>query len=604
MPCRVWVVLCCSGILTVTSVLATAAPPVGQAKPQRERVQQLVKQLGDADYFVRQRAQDELAEIGIDAFDALSEAEGSDDLEIADRARYLIRLLHVAWSVESDPPELRRAMRTYEGADDKERADLIESLHELPRDEGLTGLCRIVRFERSERLAKLAGLQIIDLKPDEMQQAARDTKIRAALGRSPRPAAQWLRAFLATQTTPPPEPLATATAWGRLAAAETSLFEQAPQQSLVKLVVGLRRLQVAALEQGQRHDEALAVMRTMISLEPEDNDALGELITWLAEQQAWSVIDEASQRFAARFDQDPLLLYTLAEARQAQGNRELKEQAVERALRASGENQRQHLIVAIKLQQRGSFEWSEREYRRVVEIGPAEQPDTLRALWFLSEMLHDQEKDGLAAETQGEAARLMENRPRIGANFDELDNSLEATKARMHFFRACHEAQQGHLDKQREELLKAIEVDRTDADSLIALYRMKDAPAALRERTVRLIEEAAKKFHEDMERSPDEPTPFNQYAWLVGNTEGDMAEALRASLKSLELKPNTAGYLDTLGRCYFANGDLENALKYQNQAVKLDPHSSQMRKQLEQFRTAKAKADAQQESKPAGDAKS
>jgi hypothetical protein len=41
--------------------------------------------------------------------------------------------------------------------------------------------------------------------------------------------------------------------------------------------------------------------------------------------------------------------------------------------------------------------------------------------------------------------------------------------------------------------------------------------------------------------------------------------------------------LDTLGRCYYAAGDLENAVKYQSQAVKLDQHSGQMRRQLEFF---------------------
>ena len=56
------------------------------------------------------------------------------------------------------------------------------------------------------------------------------------------------------------------------------------------------------------------------------------------------------------------------------------------------------------------------------------------------------------------------------------------------------------------------------------------------------------------------------------------------SHKSLELRPNYAGYLDTLGRCYYAKGDLAKAVKYQSQAVKLNAYSCQIRRQLDLFR--------------------
>ena len=76
---------------------------------------------------------------------------------------------------------------------------------------------------------------------------------------------------------------------------------------------------------------------------------------------------------------------------------------------------------------------------------------------------------------------------------------------------------------------------------------------------------------------------YNQYAWLVGNTTGDYETALRYSHRSLELRPGTAGYLDTLGRCYYAKQDYVNAEKYQLQAVRRDPHSGAVQRQLELF---------------------
>ena len=83
----------------------------------------------------------------------------------------------------------------------------------------------------------------------------------------------------------------------------------------------------------------------------------------------------------------------------------------------------------------------------------------------------------------------------------------------------------------------------------------------------------------------DLATMNNQYAWLISNTEGDLQLALRCSQRSLELQPNFSTYLDTLGRCYYAVGDYENAIKYQRRAVELEPFAMSMKRQLQLFET-------------------
>jgi tetratricopeptide (TPR) repeat protein len=80
----------------------------------------------------------------------------------------------------------------------------------------------------------------------------------------------------------------------------------------------------------------------------------------------------------------------------------------------------------------------------------------------------------------------------------------------------------------------------------------------------------------------------NQYAWLIGNTRGDFDEAIRLSQRSLELKPETSGYMDTLAHCYAGKKDFANAVKWQTKAVKLDPHSGQIVRALERFQKALA----------------
>ena len=55
---------------------------------------------------------------------------------------------------------------------------------------------------------------------------------------------------------------------------------------------------------------------------------------------------------------------------------------------------------------------------------------------------------------------------------------------------------------------------------------------------------------------------------------------------SLELDPGNASYLDTLGRCYFATGDLESAVEAQRKAIEMHPHLMVMRRQLKLFEDA------------------
>jgi outer membrane protein assembly factor BamD (BamD/ComL family) len=53
-----------------------------------------------------------------------------------------------------------------------------------------------------------------------------------------------------------------------------------------------------------------------------------------------------------------------------------------------------------------------------------------------------------------------------------------------------------------------------------------------------------------------------------------------------------------LGRCYFAAGDLENAIKYQRQAVEKHPQVQVMRRQLAMFEKALAEGHAKDKEKP------
>ena len=146
---------------------------------------------------------------------------------------------------------------------------------------------------------------------------------------------------------------------------------------------------------------------------------------------------------------------------------------------------------------------------------------------------------------------------------------------------------------------KGFAADPTDADVLIAMHRLRRADDAWVASTQQHIRQAVDIFTARFKRLRGSgvlanrnqiASELNQMAWLVGNTVGDYEQAVADSRRSLELRPHSAGLLDTLGRAYFTEGDVTNALKYQRRAVKLEPHSQQILRQLDEFEQAHSEA--------------
>jgi Flp pilus assembly protein TadD len=107
---------------------------------------------------------------------------------------------------------------------------------------------------------------------------------------------------------------------------------------------------------------------------------------------------------------------------------------------------------------------------------------------------------------------------------------------------------------------------------------MQKAEAAAR------VARATEAIEEEIRALPDDTNAKNEYAWLVANTEGDVAKALRYSRQSLEEAFDNASYLDTLAHCHAAAGELERAVRVQALAVRHEPHSLLVRRNEERFR--------------------
>jgi len=568
---------------------APIASKPGNAPPSRVDV--LIRQLGDRDYFKRQQAQAELAKLGFDAFDALSDATTDEDLEVASRAKYLLRLIRVEWSKPDDPAEVRRQLRDYEYQTSLDRIGRMQALASIPDGRGVPALCRLVRFEQSEVLSKHAAAQVLAqdrcsgvFKPDVAEM------IRANLGNSRRIAARWLAVAIRYRD----NPSTALEEWSQRVAEEQTLRRRLPSQSDAQIVATLLRVKINWLQKQRRIPDAVASMQQLIDLERGDLRTLVEQVEWLVEQKAWKLIDEVANRFASQFANHPTLLYAIAESQAARGETKAAEATAERALNLYpgrlDQSLRQHLVVATHLVRRGHHAWAEREYRGVIRRVGAKQQLGILAYYGLAEMLHDQGR----SQAAGEALQaVVQAAPADAVGDDEIaGRPLSEIRARMHYFFACEHEKQGNRAKQRAELDRALEADPGEIDTLIACYRLPDVADDYRQKILGLIRKTADALRELAVNEPDDPNAFNQYAWLIGNTEGDYDEALRFSKTSLELSPDTGGFYDTLGRVHYARKEYADAVRCQAKAHELDPFSGQIARQLEFFRRAAEQAKA------------
>ncbi len=575
-----------------------------ELRERDERIQSLIAQLGDQDFTRRERAQQELERLGLEAFDALRDAQEHEDIEVALRARYLVRRLQVRWYSDQDPPEVRRVLRDYVRQGDVDRRSRMDRLALLRDGQGLPALCRLVRFEADIRLAKYAALLIAkhgDPGPGD-ERVRRAEMLRDTISLSRNTAAQWVKAFAQALT----DPAGSDATWAQLVADEQHTFANFPEQTTPEILVDLLRWRSEQLLAENRREEALPLVRDSIELLSGRREQLLTAVDWLIERQFWEQVSELSTRFADSFAENLVLQYRLAEVLRKRGESSAADQAAAAALASRPEQFEEHIEAGAVLQERGLFDWAQREYEAVISAAGEGSLHNLRARFLLAEMFHDLVQELAAAE----ALQIIVDGMQSNADYLNRVKSLRTDAgeviARMHFFYSEHFAATDRA-KQQEHLLKGIEAYPREIDLIIAMFRFPDGDAAWKARTKQHLDDTAGFYRDQIrvlaERLQQNTEPAlednlrsylarlnNQLAWLIANTEGDFDEALRCSQLSLEYLPDTAGYLDTLGRCYYAKGDYENAVKYQSRAVQLDPHAGQIRRQLELFEQALQKS--------------
>jgi Flp pilus assembly protein TadD len=493
-----------------------------------DEVSQWIDDLGNPSFEIRERAESELAALGFAAFDALTVAEESDDLEISQRARFLLRSMTASWVRDSDPPEVKKLLENYEQQSEMNRGETLQRLALMPDDAGVSALCRLARYEKSPLYSKRAALEIMFLPvsggPADARRAA---IIEREIGKSPRVAATWLKTYLQAGR----GDRAALDTWASLADEEYKQFELAPDETNAQIAALLFYAYAQASGALGDRPRAEAVAERAWSIQPDDATA------------HYAIADQLTRR--GQFDW---------------AEREY------RRLMAIEPSMEQPMLLAYNT-------FSRVRLAELLHDQGREQP--------AAEVM-----DGLVAMMDAK-----EGGAEVKKRLMEMGRDLEPLRSRAQYFHAQHLLGEGKRTEALARLEQGLKEDSADADVLIAFYDLSENDPELRSKTQAWVAKAIAQYRKDVEAMPTDHQGYNQLAWLLANSGGSAEEAIALSHRSLELSPDTASYLDTLAHCYAADHNYAEAVKYQTRANQLDPHSGLIKKKLEVFRDKLSKGE-------------
>jgi len=582
------------GVLAAAASVAAALDP--DAPATVAEIDALVAQLGDPDYAVREVAGGRLSALGAEAADALlTAAETSTDLEVSLRARWLVESLPLA--VNGDAPEAVALLERFGTLRFDQRVQVMHRLLRLDDDAGIEPLARIVRLERTAAGSRIgAALLARDWQPDEPAWAGMAPRILAGLGGSRRPAARFLRAVVGFSQAAGPDESAAAldaavTALGKADVGgsddEPSGLPQAERLGIERTSRIFRRCLVQMLATGGRREAALAEATSLLAsggAEADPDEQVAADLQWLATHGLPEAVDLVGARLA---DQgvSPVLAYAAAVAwRSRVADPVAEERAAALAAVATrrldeDDSLGERIQAAMLLAHWGADDWALREYRTVRDAPGAVLAQRALAATYAAEFLHDRQRDAEAAAMLRDVLAAPEDE--VAEALMRLDRDPRATRSRMLFFEACATEDPAARRRLLEESLRHYP---KEVDTLIALYSLADSTPAQKAEAAARVARATEVIEEEIRALPDDANAKNEYAWLVANTEGDVAKALRYSRQSLEEAFDNASYLDTLAHCHAAAGELERAVRIQSLAVRHEPHSRLVRRNEERFR--------------------
>ena len=597
----------------------------------RSELSRLIEALGADSYATRVQARDKLQRMGLEAFEELTKAEHDLDYEIALAARSLVGSYSIVWFKSDDPPAVRDALEEYGAQPMSERQSRILMLAELPDRIGLPALVRITRFERSMPLSRKAAVEIMEqaLDKDPAKRKVNSEVIRLGLASGKRQSAEWLRVYAGDLA----DGKYSVDAWRDLIRTQRDEVDALSTEEVTReSVLNLVRICAVRAALMDNREEALRLALENADLVQATTTDLIAASNWATDNGLHPFIVGLYSKNRSMFDRSPILLYGYANALKVGGNDTEAERISDLAYRQNSipnakdeidamqpkeleEKAKLHREIAQKLRDRGLFLWAEREYKNIVDSMPIDDYSAVVAREDLSRMYgelkrHQDLIDVLSPVvdrvSKDDAFRLkMDSNPDVGIYVSSWKPRVDYHTALLELERPAADATEAEAnrEKARRRMMAAFKANPRDIDVLIKMCRIEggeewrsDVKKVLAS-AMRVAENAVANAERQLKAVPTErfrihlADTLNNYAWLICNTGGDLELALKSILRSLEIVEDSAK-LDTCGRCYFALGDFENAIRVQKRALAIEPYSPPLKRQLAEFEAANAKAIA------------
>lgn len=601
-------------------------------------IAQLIDQLGDSNYHRRTDAKWELERIGLAAFEQLRQAALEHaNAHVARTARYLIESQNVVWWLETDSLEVRDLLKHYNSSKSEDRDTVLQQLSERATPDALLALGRLARFESNELRSKSAALYLMQAVHQKLQRAQFEdvdhphtTELAASLlltlGDSQRPASRWLIALTDDLNALPQLPDAHVERW-RIALelehqqSPTNIPANAGQfEQFRSLAVTLRlyRWLGTWITEHHNRDTALQLVRSSLQMIGKEPHALLSASAWAIEAKLPELVADLAAQYPEPFQAEPQLGYYLAESYLQRNDLAAADEAAHSASEAVIKQldllkklpnlslveiqANRHYQHARLLASRGLYQWAEQQYLMGLELDSKIQAvtrnDLAQLYWFGAEY------DKAAAILKPIADQVQQNPDSELPGAPDIYSNPALSLANFHFYSGLAALERNDMAEASKHLQQALAIEGVppNPDIVIAMRQLAN-DETYRQAFQTNFDQMSNSFRvrvleaeQELSRATDRMTramagpqlaeECNQLAWLLSKCEISPIEAVNLSLRSLELMPDEPVYLDTLARCYFAAGRVDDAVLIQRKAVQLSPHERQMKRQLEEFESA------------------
>ncbi len=101
------------------------------------------------------------------------------NVEIAHSATYLLESMQVDWSLPTDSFDVQRLLKYYNESSQRDKLDALQRLANQERADAYMALLRLMRYEKDEKISKVAGLHVMENAVDSLTAPARQPHNRS-----------------------------------------------------------------------------------------------------------------------------------------------------------------------------------------------------------------------------------------------------------------------------------------------------------------------------------------------------------------------------------------------------------------------------------------